>query len=190
MNGYFIDPSNKSVNLVEFADDSIATIIGCSGIALGATFQNGDVVYVDDNGHSKALLNVENLEEQEGFYVQGFGYLYGKALMTGSDQSGESKSPSMTLEEFIAKVSFDKNPFIVWYENFLSRTGIDIGSSIKCDYQNSEKLIPIPYILNVLSLLPESKKNAIKMMAEVDISKGLSPLDLLKHFASNLGSSR
>ena len=187
MKGYFIDPTSKLVSIVEFNDDSIASIIDCSTIALGATFQNGDVIYIDDNAHSKALVNVSPLAMNYGFYVQDFGFLHGKGLLTGSNRSGESRNPLISLEDFIAKVSFEKDPFIVWYENFLSRAGISSETSVKVEYSNEVKWIPISYILNVISLLPTSKKNAIKMMAEIDISKGLDPLDLLKHFASHLG---
>lgn len=187
MKGYFIDPASKLVSIVEFNDDSIASIIDCSTIALGATFKNGDVIYTDDNAHSKALMNVSPLTMGYGFHVQDFGFLHGKGLLTGSDSSGESRSPIISLEDFIAKVSFEQDPFIVWYENFLSRAGISSESNVKVQYPNGVKWIPISYILNVISLLPTSKKNEIKMMAEIDISKGLDPLDLLKHFASHLG---
>lgn len=48
-----------------------------------------------------------------------------------------------------------------------------------------EKFVKVDDIIHILSMLPESKKNEIKMIISIDDKKEVSPLRLLAFIAKN-----
>lgn len=183
MKCYLINPLNKTITEHESAEPT--ALIGCATVAMAAVLQSGDVLYTDAAQHSEALTHPETVRSTEGFYVAELGYFFGKAVVVGQDSSGRIVDPQLSLAELESSVRFEQDPFISSYETFLTQNDHNLESSIDVD----GKMIPTRYILNVLSLLPESKKSEVLMMAQIDIGNGLAPTALLSSFAKHLGDN-
>lgn len=175
---YLIDPEKKTVLAVEADDDSIATFLGCDIICLGATFPSGDVLYVNDENSLSSCL--------AGFTIEEAGYMYGVGLFAGSDKAGVSKAPEMSLGEVSAMVRFEKDPTLEWFENYLTRNGINKEMLLPMGEGDTEKMVTIGSIINILSTLPESKKSEIKMMVMLDETSHHQPLRFLKYIAEKM----
>lgn len=184
MKCFFINPLDKTI--AEFDSAEPTALIGCVMVAIAAVLESGDVLYTDAAQHSEALTNPETVRSVEGFSIPGLGYFFGKAVVIGHDSSGRIVDAQLSLEELKSSVRFEQDPFITSYETFLTQNNHSLESSIDVD----GKMVPTRYILNVLSLLPESKKSEILMMAQIDIGNGLEPTVLLGSFAKHLGENR
>ena len=90
MDAYLIDPTTRTISQVEtdFSLPSIYGLLGCSLISSAAGQPNGDMMFVDDNVSD---------DEHEAF---GFGTweIYSKALVVGTDRSGDTISPKNPIE--------------------------------------------------------------------------------------------
>ena len=96
MNAYLIDPTTRTISQVEtdFSLASIYGLLGCSLISSAAGQPNGDMMFVDDNVSD---------DEHEAF---GFGTweIYSKALVVGTDRSGDTISPKNPIELYETQV--------------------------------------------------------------------------------------
>lgn len=97
---YLIDPEAKTVTEVTYDGDfrSIYRLIGAEAFDAARFDEEGDTVFVDDEGLFKPY---------EYFMIQGYSQpLAGKGLVLGSDEEGDSVKPRLTLEVVKAKVEF------------------------------------------------------------------------------------
>lgn len=143
MNAYLIDPATRTISPVEtdFSLPSIYNLLGCSLISSAAGQTNGDVLFVDDNVSD---------DEHEAFRF-GSWEIYSKALVVGTDPSGETVSPKTPIQVYDAQIywlgakAFEPNvavlPFpdralddrmtaaerenLDWWDNFFKRNGIE-----------------------------------------------------------------
>jgi hypothetical protein len=104
MDAYLIDPKMLQVTKVTIGTDytEIYKFIECSCFTTIEINNKGDALYIDDEG----LLVDWN--EQVFFKYEGwYGPLAGKGLVLGCDlNTGESRSPIITLEEVQRAVSY------------------------------------------------------------------------------------
>lgn len=101
MNLIKIDPQTKTVEVIESTGSlkDMYQHIDCRMIDVCARQDNGDCLTVDD----EALY----LEPQPAaFSFDGFGPIHGIAILSGTDEEGETQNPEMTLNEAIEKVSW------------------------------------------------------------------------------------
>ena len=95
-----IDPTTRTIEAIETTGtlQEMYRQIGCQCIDFCVRHSNGDALVVDD----EALL----LDPQpEAFAFKGYpNRIHGIALVTGSDEEGETTAPIMTLEEVKQRV--------------------------------------------------------------------------------------
>lgn len=94
-----IDPQNRTVEPIETPGtlEDIYQIPNCRMIDVCARQDNGDALTIDD----EALF----LEPQPAaFSYNGFGRIHGVALLTGSNEEGETVEPATSLEEVKQKI--------------------------------------------------------------------------------------
>lgn len=143
MNAYLIDPEARTISFVEtdFSLQSIYNLLGCCLISSAAGQPNGDMLFVDDNVSD---------DEHEAFRL-GSWEIYSKALVVGTDASGETISPKTPIQVYDAQInwlgvkSFEPNvavlPFpasaiedrmavaeqenLDWWDRFFKRNGIE-----------------------------------------------------------------
>ena len=92
MKAYLIDPNNRKITEVDYTGDfrNIYTHIGAECFDV-ARFGETDCVFVDDEGLIKGPV-------YQFFAVQGYpAPLAGKGLVLGTDEEGNSISPSIDL---------------------------------------------------------------------------------------------
>ena len=100
MKGYLIDPLNKRVKPFNFNGDhdTICHLIGAEFYDTQAINDAGDAVYVGEFSQSD--------ENASQFSIEGVpGRFCGKAVILGVDEDGATCSPSLSLEDFRAKVT-------------------------------------------------------------------------------------
>ena len=88
MKAFLIDPFNHTITEVEYSGDyrEISTLLQCSLFTTVTLNEEGDTLFVDDEG-----LYVDN---QRFFTVEGYPQpLGGRGLVLGSDCEGESVAP-------------------------------------------------------------------------------------------------
>lgn len=103
MKAIFIDAKNGKVELVERDFKNYKLIneqIGCDIFAYATSFNNGDVLYVDDEGLFDRELN--SFFTYEGAH-QPFA---GNGLILGTDEEGDSVDAKTSLMEVASKVEF------------------------------------------------------------------------------------
>ena len=143
MNAYLIDPAARTISLVEtdFSLQSIYSLLGCSLITSAAGQPNGDMMFASDDVSD---------DEHEAFRF-GSWEIYSKALVVGTDATGETISPKTPIQVYDAEInwlgvkSFEPNvavlPFpvsamedriaeaeqenLAWWDRFFERNGID-----------------------------------------------------------------
>lgn len=97
-----IDVAAKSLSLITLKDwrDIAPTISeNCSIFECPVTFENGDTIYIDEEG----LYN----DFEGGFTMDGWRYpLVGNALLIGSDEEGESKNVETTMVELLKLITW------------------------------------------------------------------------------------
>ena len=111
-----IDVASKSLSIVTLNDwQEIAPAISknCSLFQCPVTFENGDTIYVDEEG----LYN----DFEGGFIMDGWRYpLVGNALLIGSDEEGESKNVETTMVELLKMITWvSKEDSNTWKDNAL-----------------------------------------------------------------------
>ncbi|GAB4019425.1 hypothetical protein GCM10028808_57140 [Spirosoma migulaei] len=96
MNAYLIDPSTRTITLVDTDGDlqSIYALLDCQLVTTAAGQANGDVLFVDDD-----ILETEH----DAFSFEGW-TIYSKALVVGTSNDGESISPKTMIDVFEANV--------------------------------------------------------------------------------------
>jgi hypothetical protein len=117
-----IDVASKSLSIVTLNDwQEIAPSISenCSLFECPVTFENGDTIYVDEEG----LFN----HFEGGFIMDGWKYpLVGNALLIGTDYEGDSKNVETTMYELLKMITWvSKEDSLEWKEN-----ASDFGSVI------------------------------------------------------------
>jgi hypothetical protein len=103
MKAIFIDAKNRKVELVERDFENYKLIseqIGCDTFTYATSFNNGDVLYVDDEGLFDRELN--SFFTYEGAH-QPFA---GNGLILGTGFEGDSTDAVTTLMEVASKVEF------------------------------------------------------------------------------------
>lgn len=94
MKAFFVDPFNREVKQIDYSGDfnEITKMLACDMFTC-ATFNNkGDTFFVDDEGLFKAN---RMFFEHHGYATP----LCGFGLVLGTNPSGESVEPTVTLEE-------------------------------------------------------------------------------------------
>jgi hypothetical protein len=101
MEAFLIDPFNKTVTRCVYngTNDHIYELIGCDLFDIARIGDDGDGIFVDDEGLGK--------EGQKFFSCQEYPYpLAGKGLVLGCDMEGNSVTPKITLDELRATISW------------------------------------------------------------------------------------
>lgn len=89
-----IDPQTKTIEPINMAGglDAFREVIGCRFIDVCARQNNLDALVVDDES-----LDLD--PQPAAFKFNGFGPVHGIAIVSGADEEGETKEPTMTLDE-------------------------------------------------------------------------------------------
>jgi hypothetical protein len=87
---------------------------GCECFCVPVNFENGDSIYVDDEGLLK--------EVKGGFYMMDWYYpLCGNAIILGTDEEGESVDYKSDLEQIRKEIIFISDEYAkAWQENALN----------------------------------------------------------------------
>jgi hypothetical protein len=101
VNAYLIDPQARTVTKVEYTGvyTNIYDHIGADCFDVARVYQNGDGIFVDDEG----------LLKQPEFFFFHRNYpspLCGKGLMLGCDEEGESIAPKTSFEQLCEDIVF------------------------------------------------------------------------------------
>ena len=102
MHVYLIDPDAQTVTEHETTDvallDTMRRLTGASTLDQGRFTRKGDQAWVHDTGLIDGLTR---------FRLAGRAYpMAGKAVVVGCDNMGEAQSPSMTLAELEAMITW------------------------------------------------------------------------------------
>lgn len=105
MKAYLIDPEFHSVKEVDYSGDykQIYSLIGCETFGCVEIHENGDTLFIDDNG------KLGDLSEKYFFVVDvpgGQHLIAGKALVLGTDEEGESVEPKLNSIAVECRVHF------------------------------------------------------------------------------------
>ena len=109
MRALFIDSTDREVyEAVIKGNDfrEIARLIGCDIIAGGYSFENGDYMYVDDEGlfqtnRNGFIIHDDSITDRK---IQ----IIGNALIVGSDEDGGDRDATSTIEEVKSILGFHK----------------------------------------------------------------------------------
>ena len=107
MKALFIDPTDETIRFLSYDGDykSIYRILGCRTFEAVSPFDNGDTLWIDEEG----LLKDSNFafkikaDDEKKFSWQ---TVLGKALVLGTDAEGESIECKTTLEDLKSRISF------------------------------------------------------------------------------------
>jgi hypothetical protein len=87
-----IDPFKREVKHVDMSGDNLQEfyrIIECSAVEVPVSWDDGDSLWIDEEGWFK-----DYPEGRAGFEMEGWAYaIIGKAVITGVDAEGETTSP-------------------------------------------------------------------------------------------------
>lgn len=114
MHAYLIDPFTQTITQVEYSGDyqEIYKLTDCDTFTCVGINEFGDTVFVDDEG----LINGK---QQEFFMIANYpDPLAGKGLVLGTDDEGDSVSPSITLEQLKAQVDWVPSIFQMKIERY------------------------------------------------------------------------
>ncbi len=109
MRAIFIDSTDRLVYEANITGNDyyeICKVIGCKAISGSYTFENGDYMYIDDQGLFQTNRN--------GFVIHQEGNIFGKqqiignALVVGSDKNGNDLDAVSTIEDIKNYIQFYK----------------------------------------------------------------------------------
>lgn len=105
MKALFIDPTNETIRFLSYDGDykSIYRILGCRTFEAVYPFDNGDTLWIDEEGLLKDSNFAFNIRADNPKFNQ---TIMGKALVLGTDAEGESIECKTTLEDLKSRISF------------------------------------------------------------------------------------
>ena len=109
MRAIFIDSTDKQVYEARIKGNDfreIRDLIGCLIITGAYSFENGDYMYVDDEGLFQSNRNGFIINVPGNSY--GEQQLIGNALIVGSDEDGNDRDATSTIEYIKSIISFHK----------------------------------------------------------------------------------
>jgi len=132
MNAYLIDPAARTISQVytDFSLQSIYGLLNCNLITSAAGQPNGDMMFVDDNVSE---------DEHEAFRF-GSWEIYSKALVVGTDPSGETVSPKTPIQVYDAQVcwlgpkTFEPNVAMLSFPTSELNNSIDAAEQENLDW--------------------------------------------------------
>jgi hypothetical protein len=109
MRAIFIDSNDREVYEARIEGNDfkeIRKLIGCEIITGGYSFENDDYMYVDDEGLFQSNRNGFIINVPGNSY--GEQQLIGNALIVGSDEDGNDRDATSTIEYIKSIISFHK----------------------------------------------------------------------------------
>ena len=105
MKALFIDPTDETIRFLSYDGDykSIYRILGCRTFEAVYPFDNGDTLWIDEEGLLKDSNFAFNIRADNPKFNQ---TIMGKALVLGTDAEGESIECKTTLEDLKSRISF------------------------------------------------------------------------------------
>lgn len=98
MRAYLIDPEARTLSVVDYTNN-ICELIGAERFDAARFSDQGDVVYVDDEGLFGSPTTL--------FLIEGYPQpLAGKGLVVGTDAEGNDIEPTTTLDWLIENLDF------------------------------------------------------------------------------------
>lgn len=170
--GFLIDPQNKIVLAIEVNTNSIATFLGCENFEISKVFENGDMLYCDST--AKSLC-------QYPYTFNDLGVFYGKSVFVSTEPTGVFKNSSLSTIDLFNQIMFQEDPSVSWFKFFLKDDNIEMTDMIK---RKDGRMISIQSVIDLIPLLPEQKKNELKMLAVIDSANTISKMNLITHLAN------
>mgnify|MGYP003138487606 FL=1 len=105
MKALFIDPTDETIRFLSYDGDykSIYRILGCRTFEAVYPFDNGDTLWIDEEGLLKDSNFAFNIRADNPKFNQ---TIMGKALVLGTDAEGESVECRTTLEDLKSRINF------------------------------------------------------------------------------------
>tara|TARA_B100000963_G_C22535564_1_gene629610 strand:+ start:704 stop:1144 length:441 start_codon:yes stop_codon:yes gene_type:complete len=105
MKALFIDPTDETIRFLSYDGDykSIYRILGCRTFEAVYPFDNGDTLWIDEEGLLKDSNFAFNIRADNPKFNQ---TIMGKALVLGTDAEGESIECKTTLEDLKSRINF------------------------------------------------------------------------------------
>ena len=105
MKALFIDPTDETIRFISYDGDykSIYRILGCRTFEAVYPFDNGDTLWIDEEGLLKDSNFAFNIRADNPKFNQ---TIMGKALVLGTDTEGESIECKTTLEDLKSRIKF------------------------------------------------------------------------------------
>ena len=105
MKALFIDPTDETIRFLSYDGDykSIYRILGCRTFEAVYPFDNGDTLWIDEEGLLKDSNFAFNIRADNPKFNQ---TIMGKALVLGTDAEGESVECKTTLEDLKSRINF------------------------------------------------------------------------------------
>ena len=105
MKALFIDPTDETIRFLSYDGDykSIYRILSCRTFEAVYPFDNGDTLWIDEEGLLKDSNFAFNIRADNPKFNQ---TIMGKALVLGTDAEGESIECKTTLEDLKSRISF------------------------------------------------------------------------------------
>ena len=105
MKALFIDPTDETIRFISYDGDykSIYRILGCRTFEAVYPFNNGDTLWIDEEGLLKDSNFAFNIRADNPKFNQ---TIMGKALVLGTDAEGESVECKTTLEDLKSRIKF------------------------------------------------------------------------------------
>ena len=105
MKALFIDPTDETIRFLSYDGDykSIYRILGCRTFEAVYPFDNGDTLWIDEEGLLKDSNFAFNIRADNPKFNQ---TIMGKALVLGTDAEGESIECKTTLEDLKGRINF------------------------------------------------------------------------------------
>ena len=105
MKALFIDPTDETIRILSYDGDykSIYRILGCRTFEAVYPFDNGDTLWIDEEGLLKDSNFAFNIRADNPKFNQ---TIMGKALVLGTDAEGESIECKTTLEDLKSRINF------------------------------------------------------------------------------------
>lgn len=108
MKGYWIDAAERTIKEIEWTDQSFQVMFE-GGPTIGATFPNGDTLYVDDEGLlHPATLAFRIKQRPDGQPMMSNGFLTGRdhGEIINGDFVERTLDPEMTIEALQAEIEW------------------------------------------------------------------------------------